>query len=302
MVGRFLVLGLLTSAGATAVCGAVTRGMSVLPAVVIASDEPDAPGDEPSKDAQKDKPADADKPSTTPVKQDDKKSVTAPAQVVSSASRASKAAPCDGCRGDGKATEERLGPARESVPGIRMPTRQKVEVRCKKCNGTGLSGTPRLVNEMKDFARQLAKVNDGDDRWPAASEKVLQVLRDLTRFGATTWSDLNNNKLRTMINQNKDPIGEVIFFVGKVDSDEVVAAPEGGMALRSMSIRLSGNGRGSTVFERPLVVDAGVEQEVLCGGVIARRAVEGGNFVLYIDRGYVVRFDGPVDDHKDGRK
>ena len=174
-----------------------------------------------------------------------------------------------------------------------MPGKVNVEVRCKKCNGTGLSHATRLANEMKDFARQLARVNDSDDRWSAASEKVLENLRDLTKFGASAWSGLNNNKLRTMISQNKDPIGEVVFFVGRVGSDDVVAAPEGGMALRSVTISVGGR---SAVLERPLVMDAEVDQTVLCGGVITRRAAEGGGFVIYIDRGYVVRFDGPAND------
>lgn len=306
MVGLYWAYSLLLSATVVAVPALELRLEPVAPASIKA-DEPDAPQPDTAKDETVDKDTGskpANKPAdraSKPAKSQEKPVPVVPGQVVASVVRASNAANCDVCRGDGEATEERSGGSRESIPGVRTPTKEKVEVKCKKCQGTGLSHAPRLVNEMKDFARQLGKVNDNDERWPAASEKVLQTLRDLTKFGAKAWQGINNNKLRTMVNQNKDPIGEAIFFVGRVDSDIVEAAPEGGMALRSMSIRMPGSRHRSAVFERPLVVDAEVDQVVLVGGVIARRAAEGGDFVLYIDRGYVVRFDGPANDLKEGR-
>lgn len=306
MVGRWLSCSLFVALIASAAAGE-QPGPAFVALSTWRADEPDAPKPDAPKDdkaeaSDKDDNEDAPKPAASkPAKPDEKPAATAPGQVIASVVRASKAAGCDICRGDGKATEERTGASRKSIPGVRTPTKQNVEVQCKKCEGSGLSQAPRLVNEMKDFARQLSKLNENDDRWPDASEKVLQTLRDLTKYGATAWSKLNNNKLRTMVNQNKDPVGEIIFFVGWVGSDELVAAPEGGMALRSMNINASGEGRGSTVFERPLVVDADAGQLVLCGGVIARRAVVGGDFTLYIDRGYVVRFDGPTNDLKERR-
>lgn len=290
MVGRFSLSVVIASFSIPVACGAAPLG--TLRAVLL---QPDEPSEKAPVETRDDAPSDTPKPEPKAVKPEEKKPVVVPAQVVGSSSRTAKAAQCESCRGDGQAAEERSGPAKETVPGVRTPSKVKVEVRCKKCNGTGLSHATRLANEMKDFARQLGRVNDSDDRWPAASEKVLENLRDLTKFGASAWSRLNNNKLRTMISQNKDPIGEAIFFVGKLESDDVVAAPEGGMALRSMRIELGGNG-GNFVFERPLVVDCQVGQGVLCGGVIGRRAIEGGGFVVYVDRGYVVRFDGPAND------
>lgn len=308
MVGRWLpcsvLIALTVSAAAGEQPGSVFVSFTTWRSDEPDTPKPDAPKDEKAEPGVKDETEDSAKSAdraSKPAKPDQKPVATAPGQVIASVVRASNAAKCDVCRGDGKATEERTGGSRESIPGVRTPTKQQVEVKCKKCEGTGLSHAPRLVNEMKDFARQLGKVNDNDERWPAATEKVLQTLRDLTKFGAKAWQGINNNKLRTMINQNKDPIGESIFFVGRVDSDIVEAAPEGGMALRSMSIRMPGNRLRSAVFERPLVVDAEVDQVVLVGGVIARRAAEGGDFVLYIDRGYVVRFDGPANDLKEGR-
>lgn len=224
-----------------------------------------------------------------------------PGQVVGASARVSSAACCSNCQGKGQAIEKRPGSVQEVVPGIRTRVDKDQLVRCGRCNGSGLSTSSLLVNTMKDFGRQLARLNDADERWPAASERVLKNFRDIAKYGAAAWASLNNNKLQTMISQNVDPKGEAIFFVGRLNSDRVEAAPEGGMAVRTMHVSLTGGGRagasGEVIFERPLVVDASdADDVVLCGGVIARRAADGGRFVIYIDRGYVVRFDGPADD------
>ncbi|MBY0112489.1 MAG: hypothetical protein K2Y21_06680 [Phycisphaerales bacterium] len=266
----------------------------------------DPPGNEPREKAPEAGNPDAEPKDTQPKKDakpakapENKRPPVTPGELVGIAARAAAAAPCDNCKGSGRALEERKG-NKKAIPGVTTPTITKVEGPCTKCNKNGLSTGPRLPNELKDFARQLLRVDDNSEKWPAASEKVIDRLRELTKFGSAAWTALNNNRIQTLIQQNKDPVGESVFFVGDVTFDRVEEAPEGGMAKRSLTIDVSNIKAAETIFEQPLIYDAAVEERVLCGGVIKRRAVQNGGFVLVIERGYVVRFSG--NDEKQRKK